>query len=202
MIDCSGMLSVRSVSHRRFEWNRRGGIGAVVAHGHAASSSLRHPKKRGPADVMPSQRGRGQARRARWRGSLNTSPAAERLIVIERSWGKARPQAALPNSNGTVMGTLPSSAEKVLSRHRGTMSPLCAQCRKSMVLVICEPDFHDFHGRHLSMPGMWAIGSRGSRSIGRDLGPSRQVCSQNLPKSHPVDSAEQGASYKRGRIAV
>ena len=23
------------------------------------------------------------------------------------------------------------------------MSPLCAQCRKSMVLVICEPDFHD-----------------------------------------------------------
>ena len=41
------------------------------------------------------------------------------------------------------MGTLPSSAEKVLSRHRGTMSPLCAQCRKSMVLVICEPDFHD-----------------------------------------------------------
>ena len=43
----------------------------------------------------------------------------------------------------TVMGTLPSSAEKVLSPHRGTMSPLCAQCRKSMVLVICEPDFHD-----------------------------------------------------------
>ena len=41
------------------------------------------------------------------------------------------------------MGTLPSSAEKVLSRHRGTMSPLCAQCRKSMVLVICEPDFHN-----------------------------------------------------------
>jgi len=27
---------------------------------------------------------------------------------------------------GTVMGTLPSSAEKVLSPHRGTMSPLCA----------------------------------------------------------------------------
>ena len=52
-------------------------------------------------------------------------------------------RAALPDSNGTVMGTLPSSAEKVLSRHRGTMSPLCAQCRKSMVLVICEPDFHD-----------------------------------------------------------
>jgi hypothetical protein len=23
------------------------------------------------------------------------------------------------------------------------MSPLCAQCRKSMVLAICEPDFHD-----------------------------------------------------------
>jgi hypothetical protein len=28
--------------------------------------------------------------RARWRGFLNTAPAAERLIVIERSWGKAR----------------------------------------------------------------------------------------------------------------
>src|SRR4051794_13197886 len=41
------------------------------------------------------------------------------------------------------MGTLPSSAEKVLHRHRGTMSPLCAQCRKSMILVICEPDFHN-----------------------------------------------------------
>ena len=41
------------------------------------------------------------------------------------------------------MGTLRLSAEKVLALHRGTMSPICAQCRKSMVLVICEPDFHD-----------------------------------------------------------
>ena len=40
------------------------------------------------------------------------------------------------------MGTLPSSAEKVLSRH-GVRCPPSAPSRKSMVLVICEPDFHD-----------------------------------------------------------
>jgi hypothetical protein len=47
------------------------------------------------------------------------------------------------------------------------------------------------------MPGMWAIGSRGSRSIGRDLGPSRQVCSQNPPNTSARGRASPAGSRVR-----
>ena len=96
----------------------------------------------------------------------------------------------LPDSNGIVMGTLPSSAEKVLTPHRGTMSPLCAQCRKSMVLVICEPDFHD------SMVATYRCQECGlmdraevvllRASVGAFKAPSRQVCSQPPDRTHAL----------------
>jgi hypothetical protein len=99
----------------------------------------RYPWRKPPAGTLPAERdypsasclgkltapwphGRGRSRSKWFRGLLMRNQNSHRCVF---------------------MGTLPSSAEKVLSRHRGMMSLLCAQCRKSMILVICEPDFHD-----------------------------------------------------------